>query len=183
MEEPLFSLVAYLPGKLGEFVDELRRRLNPAFATSVAHVTILPPRPLRSTVGEILTEIRQRCAQWEPFEAAIEGVATFWPANGVVYLAVSAGSEHLVRLHETLNSKAAGQVEVYTYVPHVTIAQELDEAATQAVLAESSRAWSQFEGGSSFWIESLFFVQLGPENRWIDLAPVQLGSLSVPFHR
>jgi len=128
------AVVAYLPGPLGEFVDSLRGRLNPRFAHWQAHVSILPPRPLPAGPNQALAELREKCLLQEPFEAELSEVLTFWPANGVVYLSISTGSERLVALHELLNGGPLGWVEPYSYVPHVTIAQELDEAETRAAL-------------------------------------------------
>jgi 2'-5' RNA ligase len=180
MEEgPLYSVVVYLPRQLGEFVDRLRRGLNPNFASWLAHATILPPRPLRAPLEESLEWIRQKCAGLESFEASLDGVSTFWPVNGVVYMAISLGAQRLVELHNALNLGLMAQQETYPYVPHVTIGQELDEAGTQAALGEASRAWSLFRESGSFQVESLSLVQRGPENRWVELAPIPLGSLSV----
>ena len=177
MEENNYALVAYLPGKLGDFVDRLRQRFDPALAAWLAHVTILPPRPLAAPLEESLEIIRKRCALVEPIEAAIQGVSTFWPVNGVVYLSISRGLERLVQLHDALNCEGLAHQEVHRYVPHVTIAQELDEAGTQAMLADVTREWSRQETDPSFRVASLSLVQYTAENRWVELAPISLGSL------
>ena len=183
MEEHGYAVVAYLPGKLGDFVDSLRKRLNPSFADWLAHVTVLPSRSLRASPEETLERIRERCALVEPFVATIQGVSTFWPVNGVVYLSFSLGFQHLVQLHDTLNVGGLAQEEAYSYLPHVTVAQELDEAGTQAVLADVSREWSRFSGDVSFRVESLRLVRQAPENRWVDLAPIPLGSFLAPSRK
>lgn len=124
--------------------------------------------------------VREKCALVEPFEVRLEGVSTFWPVNGVVYLSFGTGLERLIQLHDTLNCGNLAQEETYTYIPHVTLAQELDEAVTRDVLAEISRVWSRFAGDLSFRIESLSFVQQTSNNRWVDLAPIPLGVLLAP---
>lgn len=183
MGEPNYSVVAYLSGKLSEFVDDLRRRLNPNFAGWLAHVSILPPRPLQAAQEETVREIRKRCAVREPFLVGIDGVSTFWPVNGVVYLSLSLGSQHLVELHDALNCCGLEREEPYPYVPHVTIAQELDEAGTHAVLEDASHQWRRFSGERTFRLESLCLVQQTPENCWIDLVTLPLGSLLTPSRR
>ena len=175
MGEGTYSLVAYLPERLGEFVDDLRRRLNPNFAAWLAHVSILPPRPLQATPEETLALLREKCLWLDPFEAGVNGVSTFWPVNSVVYLSFSAGIQRLVELHDTLHCGGPAHSEAYPYVPHITVAQELDEAATQAVLEEVSREWSRYKGELTFRVESLSLVRQDSGNRWIDLAPVSLG--------
>lgn len=177
------AVVAYLPARLAEFVDHFRQRFNPACAAWLAHVSILPPRPLQTTPEETLATIREKCLSLEPFAVSLDCVSTFWPVTGVVYLSISAGSQGLVALHDALNHGCLQREEPFPFVPHVTVAQELDEIVAQAVLEEVSRAWSQYKGETSFRIELLSFVQQAPQNRWVDLAPIPLGSLLAPFRR
>lgn len=188
MDDPVLdgmkcSVVAYLPGPLGEFVDGLRKRLNPRFANWLAHVSILPPRPLPPHPEDVLPEIREKCLMLEPFVATLGEVQTFWPVNGVVYLSISVGAERLVGLHGRLNCGYLERVEPYPYVPHVTLAQELDEAATQAVLAEASQEWTRYPGTASFRVDSLSLVRQEADQRWVDLAPIPLGGVVKPSRR
>ena len=180
MGEENISVVAYLPGELGRFVDNLRNRLNPRFAAWLAHVTILPPRPLSATSEAMLAQAREKCLLVEPFEASLDGVLTFGPANGVVYLSFAAGFGRFLELHEQLNCGCLERAETYPYVPHVTLAQELDETGTQAVLREAAQEWAAYKGDMSFRVDSLSLVRQAPDKRWIDLAPIPLGSLLKP---
>src|ERR1700693_3447783 len=104
MPEISYAVVSYIPGKLGDFVDGLRRRFDPGLAAWLAHVTILPPRSLQSPLEEPLERIRRSCALFPPFELTIRGASTFWPVSGVVYLSLSPGVEQLIQLHDTLHS-------------------------------------------------------------------------------
>jgi 2'-5' RNA ligase len=174
------AVVAYLPGRLGEFVDSLRKRLNPRFAHWLAHVTILPPRPLPAHTQEFLADIREKCQMTEPFDAGLSEVSTFWPIKGVVYLPIAAGAERLAALHNLLSGGASEWIEPYPYVPHVTVAQELDEAETQAAVRLASEEWARFSGAPSFRIESLSLVRQQDDQCWIDLASVALGSALKP---
>ena len=180
MGEDNISVVAYLPGELGRFVDDLRRRLNPRFAAWLAHVTILPPRPLSVTAEAMLAQARKTCLAVEPFEAALDSVLTFWPANGVVYLSFAAGFGRFLELHEQLNCGCLERVEPYPYVPHVTLAQELDDAETQTVLREAAQQWARYNGVLSFRVDTLSLVRQEADKRWVDLAPIPLGSLLKP---
>ena len=175
MDENNYAVVVYLPGKLRDFVDQLRRRFDPSLAAWRSHVTILPPRPLLLPLESPLQTIRKRCAQTKPFDAAIRGASTFWPVSGVVYLSLSPGEDRLVQFHDELNRNGLAHREVFCYVPHVTIAQDLDEAGTRSVLAEVTREWSRYEAEKSFRVETLLLVQHTSDNRWIDLAEIPLG--------
>ncbi len=177
MGKDSFAVVSYLPGKLGNFIDSLRRRFDPALAAWLAHVTILPPRPLDAPLEAPLETIRRRCALFEPVEVSIDAVSTFWPVSGVVYLSLSSGADRLAQLHDTLNSGLLSHDEPHPYVPHITIAQELDEGGKKAVLADVKSEWARYRAEALFRVESLFLVQKTPENRWVDLAPIRLGGL------
>lgn len=176
MSDAIFAVIAYLPGQLGQFVDEQRDRLNPEYAVARAHVTVLPPRPLIFPPDELIESLRKRCAHREPFDVGIEGVGSFWPANGVVYLSISKGFDNLLALHRELNVADLRHAEPYPFVPHVTIAQDLDEAATQHAIEKVASAWAQYDGERSFRVETLCLVQQAEGHRWINLAPIPLSS-------
>lgn len=176
-----YAVVSYLPGELGKFVDRLRRRFDPALAAWLPHVTLLPPRPLPDALAGPLETIRRQCALFEPFDATVHGVCTFWPKSGVVYLSFSGGRERLIELHDLLNDALnrpeMERQEIHPYVPHVTIAQDLDEQRTAGVLADVERDCSARTAGWTFRVESLFLVRKTPENFWLNLAPIPLGGL------
>ncbi len=170
-------MVSYIPDPLAGFVDGLRGRFDPGLAAWRAHVTILPPRELPEPLDEPIELLRRQCAQIEPFDAAIGGVSTFWPVTGVVYFSFGAGAGRLLELHDALNTGELERREVYAYIPHVTIAQELDEDRAYSVLGDVEHEWKQYKDGPTFRVESLFLVRRTPENLWIDLAPIRLGGL------
>jgi 2'-5' RNA ligase len=171
-----YALVAYLPGELGRFVDALRKRLEPGFTTWRAHVTILPPRTLPAPEEKMLTVLREKCPLIEPFDTKVGGVTTFWPVKGVVYLPISIGFQKLAALHDMLNVSELAYPEVFPYVPHVTVAQNLDEAATQEALAEVSSAQSRYRGPAYFRVDSLCLVRQASPEHWENVAAVPLGT-------
>lgn len=174
------SVVAYLPGPLGEFVGRLRSRMNPQFAHWRSHVSVLPLRPLPEHLDEVLAEMQEKCLMVEPFEARLSEVQTFWPVNGVVYLSVSFGSGRLEELHALLNDGALRRVEPFPYVPHITLAQDLGESQTQAVLQDASREWAGYTGPRTIRVESLVLVRQREDLSWADIAPVPLGGALKP---
>jgi 2'-5' RNA ligase len=183
MSEPTYAVIAYLRGSLGQFVDEQRDQLNPEYSSSLAHVTILPPRPLIFPPEELAESLRKRCAHREPFAVTVEGVSTFWPANGVVFLSLSQGFDELLALHRELNVADLRHSEPYPFVPHITIAQDLDDQATQEALVALSNAWESYQGERSFRVETLCLVQQSDGRRWRNLAPIPLSSFFYAAHR
>jgi 2'-5' RNA ligase len=176
MSEPNYAVIAYIPGRLGQFIDEQRDRWNPDYATALAHVTLLTPRPLIFPQDELVESLRKRCTYREPFDVTVEGVGSFWPANGVVYLSLSQGFSEILELHRMLNVSDLRHSEPFPFIPHITIAQGMDEARTQAVLAAVSREWSVYDGEKSFRVETLCLVQQASAHAWLNLAAIPLSS-------
>ena len=175
MGEDSYAVVSYIPGRLGNLIDSLRRRFDPGLAAWLAHVTVLSPRPLPESLEISLEAVRQQSASFEPFDVTISHVESFWPVSGVVYLGISDGADRLAQLHDSLNAGPLAYTEPHSYVPHVTIAQELSLLEKNTVMEEVRLEWARYAAESSFHVESLFLVKKTPENRWIDLAPIPLG--------
>jgi 2'-5' RNA ligase len=179
MAEPLYAVIAYVPGRLGQFVDQQRDRLNPDYAAALAHVTVLPPRPLDCPPEHAVRILREQCAQWEPFDVAVGDAGMFWPVKSVVYLSLTQGGDQLSGLHQRLNSGLLARAEPFPFVPHLTIAQDLNEVQTRAVLAAVSEEWARYDGERSFRIETLCLVRQGEGHCWINLAVIPLSSFFV----
>ncbi len=182
MQEQTYAVVVYLHGSLARFVDHVRLELNREYAGKAAHVTVLPPRPLVISEEAAVDEARARCAEWEPFELEVSGVATFLPINGVVYLEMGQGAEEMRRLHLGLNQGHLARQEPLGYVPHITIAQDMDERRTHEALARVSRDFAAYRGPRRLIVETLTFVRQTPTGAWLDLADLQLGRAQVPAH-
>ena len=183
MQESTYAVVSYLSGPVADLINCLRRSLNPMYGDWLAHVSVLPPRRLPGGLAgqdERLERLRNVCQQASPFDLELQEVSTFWPVNGVVYLSISAGYAELVNLHELLSHCGMQSSEAYGYVPHVTIAQSLDEAATHRARAQVTKAWSALSTPVRFHIESLVLVeQVAGELKWSDVGSMQLGSFAL----
>ena len=172
-----FALVAYIPGRLGEFLDQLRRDLEPNSLAPRAHLTLLPPRPLGA---EVTAEAAQRYLaealnEMPPLEVYLGAVEQF-PVTNVVYVAVDGGFMQMRRTHGVLNSGPLCFAEPFHYHPHVTLAQGLDEPTSAAVYAAARERWAGYRGPRQFTVESFCFVQNTVGNRWIDLADYTLSA-------
>jgi 2'-5' RNA ligase len=177
-----FALVSYLSGALADFLDEIRHDFAPD-SRAKAHVTVLPPRPLRlppkaAVVENAWTELKNHLSDFQPFRVELGDVEVF-RLNRVIYLSVQAGGGELQRMHDALNTGLIEFQEPFPYHPHVTIVQELQpDDVPQA--AELSRCrWSEFRTPRSFMVDRLTFVQnvIVPhmaENSWTDLAALDL---------
>src|SRR5438128_1390269 len=102
-----FALVSYLSGPLAGFLDDLRHDFAPD-SRAKAHVTILPPRPLKvslslANVEQIWEELRARLQEIQAFEVGLGDVQVF-PQTQAIYIAIQSGAEELKRMHDLLNA-------------------------------------------------------------------------------
>ena len=179
MQEQTYAIVVYLHGPLAQFVNRLREQLNPEYAGKGAHVTALPPRPLVISEEAAVEEARAQCAGWEPFDLEVGSVQTFLSVNRVVYLGVGQGTEQMRRLHQTLNRGYLACLEPLEFVPHITIAQDLNEQRVLDVFARISSEFAAYTGPRRHLVTTLTFVRQSASGDWIDLAELQLGRASV----
>jgi 2'-5' RNA ligase len=174
MADPQYAVVAYVRNELGEFVENLRRELHPEHAHLPAHVSILPPRPLRGSEAHALNHLVQLCRQIEPFEISLGNVEAFLPTTTTVFIQISYAAYKLRELHDLLNSGGLEYHEPLPFMPHLTIAKVPSPTLCKEVFAKSRDRWDRYEGTRRTLIDSLTFVR-GNGYQWTDLAPVELG--------
>src|SRR6266403_4597112 len=174
-----FALVSYLPGPLAAFLDEVRHDFAPE-SRAKAHVTVLPPRPLRPSATAAdkeaaWQELRELLRGVQPFKVELGEIEVF-PESQAIYVSIRSGQEELERLHDRLNVGRLAFQEPYRYHPHVTVAQDLPPEDVPAAAQFARWRWSECNHPRSFILERLTFVQNTPENCWIDLATLELTS-------
>jgi 2'-5' RNA ligase len=175
MQTLRYALVAYVKSPVGEFVENLRRELHPDLPHLAAHITFLPPRPLRGTESAALQVLEGICSQAEPFEVTLGDMESFVPTTPTVYIRVAHAAARLRELHDQLNTQALAFAEEWPFIPHVTIVKMASEAAAQQALAIARERWQQYSGSRRIQLDQLTFVREDAQNCWVDLAPVPLG--------
>ncbi len=174
----IFALVIYIPGQLGQFLDDLRRELVPQYNPH-AHVSVLPPRPLAVDWRIAAEQVRAQAGAWTPFEIELTNLRVF-PVTDVLYLEVGAGADELCRMHSAMNCDALDFREPFPYHPHITLAQEVPHESVAGLIELTERRWNEYRGTRSFRAERAVFVQNTLDNRWIDLAECFLGAVALP---
>ena len=169
----VFALVMYIPGPLGKFLDDLRRKLVPG-CNPHAHVSLLPPRPLAVEWPVASDQGRAIMDRWAPFEIELTGIEIF-PETGVIYIEVGRGAAELCRMHVAMNAGTLEFQDPFPYHPHITLAQELPPENLAATNELANRLWREFPGPRWFPAEHAVFVQNSLGNCWIDLAEYSLG--------
>jgi 2'-5' RNA ligase len=175
MQSPRYALVAYVKNAAGEFVENLRRELHPDLPHLAAHLTILPPRPLRDTESSALQSLERICGEEEPFEVNLGSVETFIPITPTVYIRVDGAASRMCELHRRLNTEALMFDEEWPYIPHLTIVKMSAEQLAQKAFQIARKRWAEYPGSRRILLEKLTFVREDAQNCWLDLAPVRLG--------
>jgi 2'-5' RNA ligase len=173
----LFALVIYIPDPLGRFLDGLRRELVP-HDNPHAHVSVLPPRPLRVDWPVASNQVRLLTDAWSPFDIELTNIDAF-PVTDVVYIELGAGASELRRMHSAMNRSVLDFVEPFDYHPHLTLAQELARDEVAGVRETAVRRWREYAGPRRFRAERAVLVQNTLNNQWIDLAEYSLGAVAI----
>jgi 2'-5' RNA ligase len=175
MQNPRYALVAYITSPVGEFVEDLRRELHPDLPHLVAHLTLLPPRPLQGTESAALQILETVCGNAEPFEVSLGDMETFVPVTPTVYIRVDQAASRMRELHDQLNTQGLACKEEWPYIPHLTIAKMPGQQPAQDALKIACERWSHYTGSRRVLLEKLTFVREQAPNCWQDVAPVRLG--------
>jgi len=173
----LFALVIYVPDPLGRFLDNLRRELVP-HDNPHAHVSVLPPRPLRVDWPQASAQVRTLTDSWNPFDIELTNIDVF-PVTDVVYIELGGGASELRRMHAAMNRSALDFVEPFSYHPHLTLAQEIAQTSVAGMRNLAAQRWRDYQGPRSFRAERAVLVQNTLNNCWIDLAEYSLGAVAV----
>jgi 2'-5' RNA ligase len=183
MQNPRYALVAYVRSPVGEFVERLRRELHPTLPHLAAHLTVLPPRLLRGTELSALETLEDVCSRVEPFEITLADIQTFVPVTSTVFIRVGHGAHLIQELHDRLDTQALAAEEEWPYMPHLTIVKISGQAEADAAYVVARDRWAQFAGSRRITVKELTFVREEEQNRWVDLAAIELGrSLASPHH-
>lgn len=174
----VFALVIYIPSPLGKFLDDLRRELVPHYNPH-AHVSVLPPRPLKGEWEAASGQARSLTESWAPFDVELANVEVF-PQTDVIYLEIDGGGTELHDLHRAMNTSALEFAEPYKYHPHITLAQNVPHEQVADLVSLARRRWEEFRGPRGFRAERAVFVQNTSTNCWLDLAEYSLGAVVAP---
>ena len=173
----LFALVVYIPDPLAGFLDDLRKELV-AECLPRAHVTILPPRPLKAETDAAIEQARTVAGGFAPVEIATGEVEIF-PTTDVIYIGIQSGERELREMYKALNQGPLAFREPFPYHPHITLAQGLPPDRVQALYELARKRWAAFPHSRRLRAERACFVQSTIECTWVDLAEIRLAGVPV----
>jgi hypothetical protein len=179
MEALQYALVAYVGNSVGTFVEQLRREIHPEHGHLAAHVTVLPPRPLRGSEEEALATVSRFAGTQPAFEIGMGEVESFVPSTPTIFIRVARAAYRMRELHDAMNVGALQYEEPWPYMPHLTIAK-LDCTPDVEQLIETARQrWRGYGGSRQVLIDNLAFVR-GSGHTWFDIAQFSLEGKIVP---
>ena len=143
-----------------------------------AHVSVLPPRPIRDDWRPAADEARALTEGWAPFDVELTSIQVFQRTD-VIYIEIGAGAGELCDLHTAMNTSRLAFAEPYEYHPHITLAQEIPHDGVAEMTALARRRWEEYTGPRVFRAERAVFVQNTVDSCWVDLAEYALGAVAV----
>ena len=173
-----FAVVGYVPEPAGEFINRLRREFEP-YCAARAHITILPPRPLPSSVDDAWRQLRENLSDFHTLRIELGEVKIF-PESHVIYLSIGAGYQDLEFMHQQLDRGLCRCDEAWRYCPHITLARPAEGQDLAANFDRASRGWEEFRHARDFTIDEVTFVQNTSGDVWTDLGRFHLAPETVP---
>jgi 2'-5' RNA ligase/GNAT superfamily N-acetyltransferase len=171
------GVVLLVPPAVAGEVDGLRRALGDgALGRIPAHLTLVPPVNVREDdMGEALAVLRRAAADVGSITVTLGPPATFLPVNPVVYLPVAGGPglEAVHRLRDAVFTPPLERPLSWSFVPHVTLADEAEPARIEAAVA----ALRDYEADVTF--DSVALLEEGDGRVWRPIADVAFGPPAV----
>jgi 2'-5' RNA ligase len=135
------------------------------------HVTLLPPTAVVADVfGLVDAHLEHAAKITEPFVMHLSGTGTFRPVSPVVYIQVSRGVASCEVLERIIRCGPLERHLDFPYHPHVTVAQDVSDAA----LDEAYEGLANFT--ARFSVESFQLYQRLPDGAWKQIREYSLGA-------
>jgi 2'-5' RNA ligase len=161
-----FALVTYVPKLLGAFLQELRRDL-PGEENPEAHITVLPPRPLKTSLEMVSREAQRILSNAAPFWVGLDRVNLFSETN-ILYLEIAEGNTSLHALHRSLNVGTLAHQEDFDFQPHLTISGPVPGKRSAAARAQAQEAWKTYAAERRFQVAEVVALVLPVNGSWKD---------------
>lgn len=138
--------IAIFPSKpIQDKANSFRKRYDPHYALIPPHLTIKEAfQADDDEIEQLIVELREIAQNAKPFSIKINKFSTFAPITNTIYFKVE-HDEELTKLYDQMHGGEFPQNAKYTFVPHITIAQQLDEAEYSDVLGSVQMQGITFE--------------------------------------
>jgi 2'-5' RNA ligase len=160
----LFALVAYVTEPLRSMIDDLKSSVS-GKRPAPAHITLLPPRPLRTDPAIAYDRIREVLAGFPAFELELTEICQF-PSTNVLYLAVGKGQSEVYEIYRALNQGSFHHTEEFEFLPHLTLACPADPAVAAEMKASLEKSWNQVRHLQPVVIDRAAFLSRTVDGDW-----------------
>lgn len=167
----LVGVAIAIPQPHAEVLTGWRRRVNdPAADLIWPHVTLLPPTPVRDDeMDKLHSHLESVAEAARPFDMHLYGTGTFRPISPVVFVQVARGVANCELLEAAIRSGPVYRELDFPYDPHVTVAQDTDEAG----LDDAYEGLAGF--AARFTVERFALFSRGAGQRWAWRQEYELG--------
>lgn len=138
--------IAIFPSKpIQDKANSFRKRYDPHYALIPPHITLKEAfQADEELIKELIVELRAIAKEIDPFTITINKFSTFAPVTNTIYFKVEPIPQ-LEQLYEKMHADKFPQNAKYSFVPHITIAQKIDEAEYSDVLGSVQMQGVKFE--------------------------------------
>ena len=120
-----YGIVIFPSKEIQDIANSYRKRYDPQYALIPPHITVKEAFEAENEdLDEIVKELEKIAADTKPFQLEVRKVSSFSPVTNTIYLKVEP-VEELMKLNERLHSEKLPGKQSFTFVPHITIGQEL----------------------------------------------------------
>jgi 2'-5' RNA ligase len=122
-----YGVVVFPSKSLQDLANSYRKRYDPHYSLIPPHMTLKNPFEASETEIKSFTDkLRILAKKTEPFTLKTTKISSFKPVNNVIYFKVNQTPE-LEVLYNEINDQFRDQNLEYSFVPHITIGQQLSD--------------------------------------------------------
>jgi 2'-5' RNA ligase len=175
-------VVTLPPPRIAHTLRGLREKLGVSQHADEPHITLKMPFQVRTSLRDVQDRLLQVVLRTRPITVSLQGIGGFpGPYAATVYATIGP-NPRLLALHNDLVATLHGaienvlpyteEVELESYVPHITIASDLSED-------EFGRLMSSCQGRElrgRFTVEEVILMRRGASGQWRAVASYMLGA-------
>ncbi|WP_110929123.1 YjcG family protein [Bacillus massiliglaciei] len=135
-----YGVVIFPSKKLQDIANSYRKRYDTKYALIPPHITLKPSFEADIEASELADKLKKIAKEIHPFDLKVTKVKSFQPVSNTIFFKVEP-TEELEALYEALRSERFFKIdkaESYAFVPHITIAQDLNDNEHSDVLGQLS---------------------------------------------
>jgi 2'-5' RNA ligase len=121
-----YGIVIFPSKQLQDIANAYRKRFDKKYSLIPPHITLKYAfEASEKDISKIANQVQQVANEVDPFTIHVTKAKSFHPVTNTIYLKVEVSTE-LEKLNQALTSEEFfGKDSEYTFIPHLTIAQEL----------------------------------------------------------